>query len=55
MYHNVVITLRELSPYTDAMMIVIVRGTLTFKKGLDKLFLIYHNLLSSPNLKKTYM
>ena len=52
MYHNVVIRWRELSPYTDAMMIVIVRGTLTFKQGLDELFFIYHSLLSSPNLKK---
>lgn len=34
------------------MMIVIVRGTLTFKQGLDELFFIYHSLLSSPNLKK---
>ena len=52
MYHNVVIRLRELSPYTDAIMIVIVRGILTFKQGLDKLFFIYHSQLSSRNLKK---
>ena len=41
MNHDVVIRLRELSPYIEAMMIVIVRGTLTFKQGLDKLFFIY--------------